>query len=314
MLHIVSRLKLESMKWREQPAIIDHFQIPSTVALPEDLEREIFEIAACCRPREISKLMLVARRVKLWIEPLLYRTITLSRANATNEQYPAHSMSKLLPILGSESHSALRAAVRNFLSSPEDGAFVLSRCSGIENLWIDGPLAHTPELLPLVAGLPDLTRFHCNITMLFSWGEIDFTHRLFERITHLELFDFYIEPEERDRWAELARLPALTHLAFYHSIFVFMALRILQTCPSLLILVLKLGLREAESVDVRPDAQVLAKDPRFVVMDRRGAWAWEKGAYTGRDFWTRAEEWVAKRRGGEVDVLAYRVGKQWQWK
>ncbi|KAJ6593241.1 hypothetical protein B0H19DRAFT_1089504 [Mycena capillaripes] len=296
------------------------FQTPSTVVLPEDLEREIFEIAACCRPREISKLMLVARRVKLWVEPSLYRTIALSRLNDTGAQYPAHSQDTLFPILDSESRPALRAAVRNFLFallSPDGGAFVLSRCPRIENLYMTGP--QVSELLPSIADLPNLKRFHCNLEMLFSsapGGHIDFTHRLFERITHLELFDSYVWPADFDRdrhtWAELARLPALTHLAFYGAIFVSVALRLLQTCPSLLILVLKLRPREDADavVDDCPDAQELTKDPRFVVRSYRQVVImrdWQRGAYTGRDFWTRAEEWVGKRRAGEVDVLEYRV-------
>ncbi|KAJ6593249.1 hypothetical protein B0H19DRAFT_1089528 [Mycena capillaripes] len=293
------------------------FQTPSTVVLPEDLEREIFEIAACSRPRAIPKLMLVARRVKLWVEPLLYRTITLSRANDTSAEYPAHSQDTLFSILGSESRPALRSAVRNFLFvwlPPADGTFVLSRCPGIENLYMSS--SQVSELLPSVADLLNLKRLHCNMSVLFSsapGGQIDFTHRLFERITHLELLDYY-EPadlaRDSERWCTIARLPALTHLAFYTANFVTIALPLLQTCPSLLILVLKLGPGEyAETiVDVRPDAQELAKDPRFVVMDRRKGGAtsdWERGAYMGRDFWTTAEEYIRKRSAREIDVLEY---------
>ncbi|CAK5266550.1 unnamed protein product, partial [Mycena citricolor] len=43
--------------------------------LPEDVERYIFEIGAFSNPRSISTYMLVARRVKIWLEPLLYRTL-----------------------------------------------------------------------------------------------------------------------------------------------------------------------------------------------------------------------------------------------
>ncbi|KAJ6593219.1 hypothetical protein B0H19DRAFT_1365351 [Mycena capillaripes] len=294
---------------------MDSFQTLSTAVLPEDLEREIFEIAACCRPREIFKLMLVARRVKLWVEPFLYRTIALSLINDTSEQYLVHSQDTLFPILDSESRPALRAAVRNFMFvwlPPADGAFVLSRCPGIENLWISGRSLTVSELLPLVANLPNLKCFHCNLTLLFSSApgrQIDFTHQLFERITHLELLNYYAKPadldRDRDRWAELARLPALTHLAFYNAIFVSMALRLLQTCASLVVLVLKFhGENPGTLVDARPDAQKLAKDSRFVIMDRRSkdpVGDWQVGAYTGRDFWTRAEEWIGKRRAGEVD-------------
>ncbi|KAJ7121829.1 hypothetical protein C8R43DRAFT_1136349 [Mycena crocata] len=45
--------------------------------LPVELEREIFEIAAHSRPRSVPTLVLVASRVKVWVEPFLYRTIFL---------------------------------------------------------------------------------------------------------------------------------------------------------------------------------------------------------------------------------------------
>ncbi|KAJ7629850.1 hypothetical protein B0H17DRAFT_1091096 [Mycena rosella] len=49
----------------------------STPALPPELERQIFEICALFRPVSIPKLMLVAWRVKQWIEPILYRTVVI---------------------------------------------------------------------------------------------------------------------------------------------------------------------------------------------------------------------------------------------
>ncbi|KAJ7887124.1 hypothetical protein B0H14DRAFT_2696630 [Mycena olivaceomarginata] len=43
--------------------------------LPPELECTIFEIAALARPKMIPSLILVAHRVKHWVEPLLYRVI-----------------------------------------------------------------------------------------------------------------------------------------------------------------------------------------------------------------------------------------------
>ncbi|KAF7369482.1 hypothetical protein MVEN_00277900 [Mycena venus] len=45
--------------------------------LPLELERDIFELCALSWPISIPKLMLVARCVKEWVEPLLYRIIAL---------------------------------------------------------------------------------------------------------------------------------------------------------------------------------------------------------------------------------------------
>ncbi|KAJ7659091.1 hypothetical protein DFH06DRAFT_1130657 [Mycena polygramma] len=43
--------------------------------LPPELERHIFELAALSHPMLIPNMIRVAWRVKLWIEPLLYRTL-----------------------------------------------------------------------------------------------------------------------------------------------------------------------------------------------------------------------------------------------
>ncbi|KAJ7887662.1 hypothetical protein B0H14DRAFT_3430691 [Mycena olivaceomarginata] len=45
----------------------------SSPMLPAELEREVFEICSLSRPVSIPTLMLIAKRVKEWIEPLLYR-------------------------------------------------------------------------------------------------------------------------------------------------------------------------------------------------------------------------------------------------
>ncbi|KAJ7131271.1 hypothetical protein C8R44DRAFT_850069, partial [Mycena epipterygia] len=47
----------------------------SYLAFPPEREREIFEIAALLYPGAIPILLRVARRVLVWIEPLLYRVV-----------------------------------------------------------------------------------------------------------------------------------------------------------------------------------------------------------------------------------------------
>ncbi|KAJ6550049.1 hypothetical protein B0H19DRAFT_1160293 [Mycena capillaripes] len=46
--------------------------------LPPELERLIFEIAALESPKSMPALILVARRVQIWIEPLLYGVLALT--------------------------------------------------------------------------------------------------------------------------------------------------------------------------------------------------------------------------------------------
>ncbi|KAJ6564485.1 hypothetical protein B0H19DRAFT_79022 [Mycena capillaripes] len=82
---------------------------------PEDLEREIFEISAHSQPVFILTLMLVARRVKIWLEPLLYRTIVLDHPL---EGHPIHSWDTLFPILESKPASFFHHAVRSRFHFP----------------------------------------------------------------------------------------------------------------------------------------------------------------------------------------------------
>ncbi|KAJ6467443.1 hypothetical protein C8R45DRAFT_477757 [Mycena sanguinolenta] len=48
--------------------------------LAPELGHQIFEIAALARPRQIPTLMLLARRVKIRVEPLLHRVVSLASA------------------------------------------------------------------------------------------------------------------------------------------------------------------------------------------------------------------------------------------
>ncbi|KAJ6516533.1 hypothetical protein C8R47DRAFT_1063238 [Mycena vitilis] len=49
-----------------------------TQRLPAELERYVFEQVALSRTVAIPRLLRVAQRVKIWIEPLLYRTIVVN--------------------------------------------------------------------------------------------------------------------------------------------------------------------------------------------------------------------------------------------
>ncbi|KAJ6578008.1 hypothetical protein B0H19DRAFT_1122092 [Mycena capillaripes] len=285
------------------------------IALPVELQREIFEIAAQDHPRSIPRLILVAQCVKSWVEPFLYRTIITSLpdpglyANTRNALsiHPIIYMITLRLILQQKPPSFFRDSVRNlYLAGPdlEDSKLVLSSCREVENLWLNSKFTILPDLLPLVEDLP-LKRFYGHICPLFgsydSPEKIDFTHRLFSHITHLSLFD---NPRAADPeiWCKVILIPHLTHLSFLSSRFHAIWLRVLQQCPSLRLLV---GIAMISEL---PHADELKKDPRFVLMYCREIIRdWQIGAYTGVDYWSRAEEFAAKRRSGEIDAHQYRL-------
>ncbi|KAJ7134005.1 hypothetical protein C8R43DRAFT_639224 [Mycena crocata] len=125
--------------------------------LPPELEREIFEMAAHIRPIGILRLMLVASRVKIWLEPLLYRTIALSvHPFRASSDHPNPQWKSFMHVVQSNPVAFLLASVRHLYladSVPSEHAkWLLSTCSGIENLSIQG--IKRSDLLPSIAHLP----------------------------------------------------------------------------------------------------------------------------------------------------------------
>ncbi|KAJ7438923.1 hypothetical protein B0H11DRAFT_2103436 [Mycena galericulata] len=96
--------------------------------LPSDLEREIFEWTAIAYPRMILHLFRVARRVKLWVEPYLYRLIYVCDL----PPYPIMENDILRPTPRSKPASFYRDAVRHLgLSDSRWSPPVLEALTGV---------------------------------------------------------------------------------------------------------------------------------------------------------------------------------------
>ncbi|KAJ7620405.1 hypothetical protein FB45DRAFT_930245 [Roridomyces roridus] len=275
--------------------------------LPPDLERLIFELAAYSRPRSMHKLMLVACRVKEWLEPIVYRVAIVTKeidgGYLLVRGYPQADVARLL----SSPTTPLHQSVRNLClmgSEREATAHILSACFRVQNIWGMGP--ELKQLLEFGSRLR-LKRLHCELARLFNVAlQTDFGHPLFAHITHLELFD---RPRTMDSfpWAGLISLPHLTHLAFNGVQCITICPDLLRRCPSLRVLLLVV------LVDERP----LTAPPPDLLHDGRFVWMvcteyikdWHMGAFTGVDFWSRAEEFIEQRRTGEIDPLQYRIDK-----
>ncbi|KAJ7069411.1 hypothetical protein C8F01DRAFT_1112536 [Mycena amicta] len=127
------------------------------VFLPE-LEREIFEITGWLHRTRIPTLLRVARRVYIWLRPVLYRVLRLSN----------RSLSALIPAMEREPNF-LRDVVRficwdrdNVLTT-EQTRLLLTICSGVEDLVLEHSY-HEPNRLGLalsrlVAEYENLRRF-----------------------------------------------------------------------------------------------------------------------------------------------------------
>ncbi|KAF8193571.1 hypothetical protein K438DRAFT_836284 [Mycena galopus ATCC 62051] len=261
--------------------------------LPPELEREIFELCARSLPVFMPQLLLVAHRVKEWIEPLLYRTMIVGR-NKPIAGFPLLHNDAVLSIGRRKPPGFCRRTVRHLmlLYSPSvDFHGILALCSGVEDLLLQTALDDT--LLPLIDAMP-LRRLSADFDMMPPA-----THPMFSRLTHLHLGD---DPVNAGELPEiLAALPKLTHLSLDGDISVLMSPEILASSQSLRALVFFEYDPRVWSDEV---AAQLTRDIRFVVMPVPDfAEDWYAGLQHGTDYWSEAETFVAKRRTGEIDPL-----------
>ncbi|KAJ7461177.1 hypothetical protein FB451DRAFT_1562991 [Mycena latifolia] len=276
----------------------------SPPAFPPELERQIFEICALSRIVAIPRLMLVAWRVKQWVEPLFYRTLTIASEAEDGlrmvKGFPVFPTEVIISAIKTRPATFFRDSVRNVLLHDDlAGAFtaILSVCTSVENLWLtsvkdDPSVLESLPLKHLYARLGPIFR-------IFSPA-----HPVFSRITHLELFD---SPDDTTVLSSrLPLIPQLTHLSFNKHALLDICLHLLQTCTLLSVLVCHDPGRSFRSGSAV--AQALSSDIRFVVMHVNDFLLdWQMGAYTGLDYWTRAESFITKRLSGEIDASQFEL-------
>ncbi|KAJ6476534.1 hypothetical protein C8R47DRAFT_661099 [Mycena vitilis] len=286
---------------------MDHLPPGLHPALPPELERYIFEICALSRPVEIPTLMLVAWRVKNWVEPLLYRSITVGYTKSL-KGYPIFTWDTLLAALRSRPTAFFVANVRHLnifqaLDHPETVGYaeeLLSVSTGVENLAISSQLTKEYDMIERVAPSMPLRHLYTKPAPLFR--TFPSTHPLFSQITHLEVKAN--GGEEDIICARLPLLPRLTHLAFADARFVSRYRDLLLACKTLRVLVTFWVFRPSE----RTFRIALAQDLRAVFMKRSiHLMDWQMGIHTGVDFWSRAEDWNARRRSGEIDAQEFNI-------
>ncbi|KAJ7311696.1 hypothetical protein DFH08DRAFT_973785 [Mycena albidolilacea] len=263
----------------EQNSIVEH----GSPRLPPELERTIFELAARSSPGRVPSLMLIAWRVKSWLEPLLYRVMCIS--STSNAQ-----------------QSPLDAAEYLFLQTIE-----VSPTSAIVDAILQAcpHITHLFSSLPLKSNLKALESIHClrrltvNTTRLFFDHPFDFTHPLFLNLTHLELTD---KPRrlEAPLYARLTEIPNLTHICF-NAVRLFSVVYPLLASSTRLQLIVLLSTVEKHTQDkavIHPQPRM---DDRFVHTDQTNFRADRLGPASGAgDYWERAEEFVAARRAGTI--------------
>ncbi|KAJ7689440.1 hypothetical protein B0H17DRAFT_1202331 [Mycena rosella] len=178
--------------------------------LPPELELHIFESVAKASPYDAAlrlTLMLVARRVQIWVEPLAYHCLVFSKTN---------SWTRLKRIAESKPPEFLARHVKSICMpistvSILEAAEILSACTGVERLacWIDHGVTALPQSIP-VQSLA-LSRLSIELSHFLALPAA--LPSLHAQLTHLELIYWEAHAEHYPATVDLARFPRLTHLA-----------------------------------------------------------------------------------------------------
>ncbi|KAF8155326.1 hypothetical protein K438DRAFT_1862608, partial [Mycena galopus ATCC 62051] len=277
----------------------------SPPAFPPELEREVFKICAVSRPATIPKLMLVARRVKEWVEPLLYRIVCIGPRPPPG--FPRFLMEIIMPAIRRKPSRFFEAAVRHLMiryyQDQDEVGEILDVCTGVQHLslayvddsWLDRIVSFPLERLQL-----DYCESRALMRVLAP------EHTLCRRLTHLEITGF-IAHDAHAVCDALIALPYLSHLAFSNSQFVHSCPQLLESCKHLRALVFRTLFTE----EIQTHHAVLERNVRFVQFSweflraNEGTVDWHIGAQGGVDTWIQIEHFIAKRRSREIDPLQY---------
>ncbi|KAJ7489043.1 hypothetical protein FB451DRAFT_1552954 [Mycena latifolia] len=259
-------------------------------AFPLELEREIFETAARLHPETIAALLRVAHRVLVWIEPLLYRTLVITHRGQ-------------LEAVLQKSPSFMSENVRNLMfwmdeRNEDMSTLLLSLCTGIQALALFNP----PFQLFGFLGPLHMRRLTLPISSLYYARALLLpTSPFLADLTHL-----HIHSQRNMAFPShfsLGALPSLTHLCFEcPGVFSHVAAelyKVLEDCKKLQVYVCMFDSHEElEQSEVVPERPWIDDPPVVIMALTRTAFVrdWRLGVAGGRDFWARADEFIAKKR------------------
>ncbi|KAJ7053554.1 hypothetical protein C8F01DRAFT_1375122 [Mycena amicta] len=280
--------------------------------LPRELEREILYTAALLHPLTIPTFLRVARRVLIWVEPLLYRVLTIggpsgvAQLNAASSKPPAFLT------------RAVRCLVLDGGCDYKAASSTLSLCNGITALAVAGRDSRH-QLLPIIAaGAMPLQRMAGYLSDIMhitdaSRPEEIAAHPVFHCLTHLDFFET-VSDTTPAMMGLLLCLPRLTHLVFYYRQRLDQICEwvepVLKNCRTLHILVMLYYDRSdptddsAAQRDAMGEVPESLRDPRLVLCSY-ASHLWYEGALDGPNYWTLAEDFVARKRRREVDDVYF---------
>jgi hypothetical protein len=261
--------------------------------LPHDIEREIFETTARLHWRSASDLMLVARRVKVWIEPIVYEVVKLN---------PQEKSGHFIRTMDIKPSNFFARRVKNVCipyNIPVQQAIrILSVCTSVDNLacWIRA--WNQPELFSTMKTLrPRHLSVHLQ-SLLGECGKPDFSDPFFSKVTHLRLVDEWWSWID---WSGFGLMPSLTHIALDCSEpdiqLGFAIHQILEECKSLKVCLVVVS-KEDEGRQMNPNYWRAVRDPRLVTLnhpDPIGCWEGGLTSCPNTCQWTVADSIVRKQ-------------------
>ncbi|KAF7336237.1 hypothetical protein MVEN_02171600 [Mycena venus] len=249
-------------------------------------------------PGTIPALLRVARRVLIWIEPLLFRVIRLSQENSPMVRALLDAMESKPPEFfhNSVRHLALEL---DWDCSEDEGRQLLALCKGVSNFGSSYGFTD-PVLLPFLAEMR-IQRLSLTLSELFGPGSIDLTHSLFRSVTHLDMFGLEGVVEV---FPDVPLLPVLTHLCLDSNIQREILLNLLAELPRLKLLLVQWQPEEKDLYELARTPR--AYDVRFVIGLCYDYWAdWEAGARGLSDPWAQGDDFVARKRKHEIEATCY---------
>ncbi|KAK7013025.1 tyrosinase central domain-containing protein [Favolaschia claudopus] len=273
--------------------------------LPLELEREIFEHTALMFPHSIPSLLRVARHVYIWIEPLLYRIVRLEDDIGIASALFDAVKNDRPPAFFHAIHHLSVEATNAWLF--EDIHSLMKRCTEIRNFACLSSFPD-PSLLPILAGMRSLQRMSCSFLDLFGGVQaVDLTHPALQSLTHLDLFDMHSESQAF--FGALSLLPALTHLCLgqdYWNVFARDQLSIANWSRLELLLFQWSGSMMSRRKRYQAMQVGHVYDIRLVLGLYTDYWEeWELEARGGLKFWAEADDFVLRKRRGEIEATRF---------
>lgn len=186
------------------------------------------------------------------------------------------------------------------------GSF-LELCLGVTNFAIL-TIFGVPGLLPALGNMR-LQRLSGVIEGLFRDPAkadevitVDIGHPLFSTLSHLDILDEIDREGMGPEWLnDLSTLPALTHLSFNNPPNSEILHTILQACPRIHVFIAAFHVSGKARARAYVESMSI-RDIRFVVATYSDHYGdWELGTKGGADIWVRVEEFISRKKRGEIE-------------